>query len=494
MDCHNELNYGSLLKKVMEYAPGSLLPALLGLLSAAVFTHIFAAFEYGRYSLALSIAAFASVAAAAWLQTSLARYLPSLQDQGEINKLKECIAGGLALIVGAEAILAVIMAYGVYLFQPPGWQDLYLPTAGLIISSSLFTSLSVVLQAEMRAREYSRYNILTTGLKLLFSLTFVLLVAPKAEWIVYGAVAGTIILIPVMWRETKLLPFGSLLQLKMDRPFWSGIKRLAAYGLPMIGWYLAVALLGTGDRYVIQWFRGAAEVGIYSANYVLITGAVGLLNAPVILAAHPFLMKAGSEGDRRQTGRWLGNIIDWFIAAGILLTGFIWLFSGDFAQWFLGPQFREGHVIMPVITAGYVAFQLSMYTHKPLEFAGKTHVMLIVAVLAVVVSAVLNIYLVPRMGYGASAYAVLAGYLFYNIIVSYAGRKMVPWQVRWQLLAGITAITILGSIFIAYERNSIQSQWGYAAGIIAAAIQFLLLGGGIFYLFGFRKLFNVRPT
>lgn len=494
MDNQKALHSSNLLKKMIQYAPGSLLTALLGLLSATIFTRIFGASEYGRYSLALSIAMFVSVAAIAWLQTSLNRYLPSLQDQDAINELKQCVSGGLLLVLVAEVILALVLAYGVLLFASPEWQSLYLPTVVLIIASSLFGGLTVVLQAEMRAKDYTQYNILNALLKLSFSLAFVLLIVKNAEYMIYGTAVGTFILIPRLWKVTKLISAGSILRRRISTNFWKGIRQLASYGMPMVGWFLAAALLGSGDRYIIQWFRGSAEVGIYSANCALITGAVGLLNAPIILAAHPFLMKANSIGDIEQTGKWLGKIIDWFVAAGILLISFMWLFSSDFAYWFLGSDFREGHVIMPIVTAGYIVFQLSMYTHKPLEFREKTVSMLIISVAAVLVNFASNIYLVPKFGYIASAYVTLVSYLFYNVVVSYVGKKIVPWKMHWQLLSAVAVITLLGIIAIYYDRRIIQENWGYASGVILSAVQFVLLSGSVLYMFGFSKLFKTQAA
>ena len=56
------------------------------------------------------------------------------------------------------------------------------------------------------------------------------------------------------------------------------------YGLPLVAWYVSAQILNIGDRYIIKYFLGNVEVGIYSANYSIVYGVTTLLSAPFILA------------------------------------------------------------------------------------------------------------------------------------------------------------------------------------------------------------------
>ena len=110
--------------------------------------------------------------------------------------------------------------------------------------------------------------------------------------------------------------------------------------------------------------------------------------------------------------------------AGIILVGATWLFSADIANWFLGAEFRSGHIIMPVVIAGIVAWQLGIYAHKPLEFAEKTTLMFVLSLATAGLNLILNIIFVPIHGYVAAAYTTFVSYLVYTFIAIIVGQRI----------------------------------------------------------------------
>jgi len=468
------LNLRLLLRQVLAYVPGSILPAFIGLASAAIFTRIFSTDEYGRYSLVLSIITLATALASQWLQQAINRYLPGASDIATRQEVKQVAAMGVILVAGLlGGVTLIVLSFRNLL--PAEWREFVLPGTLLMVTTSAFNPLGVVLQAEMQARQFSYYALANAVGKLILSLLIVFTITRAPSGMVWGAVLSTAMLLPLLWYRAGLPLPNLLLNKELWSNYWRGIKQFAAYGFPMIGWFLAATLLNVGDRYVIQWFRGSTEVGIYSANYNLIQGAVGLIAAPILLAAHPFLMRAWGEGDRDNAGRWLGIIAEWFTVAGIMLVGATWLFSSDVATWFLGPEFRAGHVIMPAVIAGVVAWQLGMYAHKPLEFSERTGFMFILSLAAAGLNLILNIIFVPIYGYVAAAYTTLVSYLVYAVITSIAGQRILRWQIKAKQIVIIIVVTA-GSVFgLSQFRLLVQEDWGYGLGITVALIGYAIV-------------------
>lgn len=63
------------------------------------------------------------------------------------------------------------------------------------------------------------------------------------------------------------------------------------YGLPMLGWFLAVSIMNVADRFLIEYFHGSKAVGLYAGNYSIISAAFGLVFGPLTIVIHPLLMK-----------------------------------------------------------------------------------------------------------------------------------------------------------------------------------------------------------
>jgi O-antigen/teichoic acid export membrane protein len=441
----------SLLKQIVRYAPGSVVPAALAVVWAVLFTRLFSAGEYGRYALALSIASLVAGLLSQWLYQGVTRFVPGESDPGRIARLKEAIAGGIVFV----SLLG--LALGALLYLVVGgrlageWERLVLPGVALAIVTAAFLPLGGLLQAEFRAGRHSLYQLLGAVLRLGLALGLVLLVRDPGM-LLWGSAAALALLIPFQWRDGGLpLPRLSRQALAEQR---ASLRELLSYGLPMAGWVFAGSLLDVGDRYVIQAFRGEVEVGIYGANYSLVANAMLIAAAPVLLAAHPMLIRAWNAGDGEGAARWLGMIVHAFMIAGLLLVAVVAVFSTEIVL-LLGESFREGHRVLPVALAGGVLWQLGMYSHKPLEFRGRTGLMFAIGIVAAAVNIGLNLLLVPRFGYMAAAYTTVVSFGLYLGITTWVGRRTLQWRLFDPRVAAVAVVCILGGQAAGFARESL---------------------------------------
>lgn len=456
-----ELTVRLLVGQVTRYVPGSVLPAVAGAASMVVFTRLLDAAEYGRYNLALSGSTLAAAVLGQWLVQGTNRYLPERYDSPGASRLKASIGLGLTAVVAAMAVLGVALAIALWWGSlGPAWLvgGAYVLTGVLAV----FGALGAVLQAEMRAGRYSTYQAAMAVARFALSVILVVGVAAEGASLIWGAAVAGILMLPPLWRDSGLpSPLASWHARLTALP---ECRRLLRYGMPMVGWVLAAILLDAGDRYVIQFIRGPAEVGIYSANYGLVATGVGLLAMPVLLAAHPFLMRAWSAGDPREAARWLGIIAEWFLIAGVILTGLMALFAREAVSLLLGEEFREGYRIVPVVLAGNVAWQLGMYTHKPLEFVGRTRLLFAMAIGTAALNLLLNLAFVPRFGYTAAAYTTLASFVLYTGSTGWVGRSVLPWTVGWTRLGRAVGAAAVGFGVAAWAGGAVEGAWGTGVG------------------------------
>lgn len=455
-----------LLRQVLGFIPGALMPAAVTLGSTVIFTRIFDSEGFGRYSLALSVALLLTTLANQWLQQGTGRHLPGAHAAGEGSVLKEAI-GGAALAAGTAVALACAVA--ILLLEErvsPEWRPLLWPGAVLVVGTTLLDPLLVVLQSEMRARRYSMAKVVDVTLRLSLGLALVLLVSRTPAGLLWGNALAPLLLVPLLWRDARM-PAVTRVFARLHR-IGTDVRKIARYGLPLVGWFVASYTLNVSDRYVIQFFRGAGEVGIYAANYTFSAGIGGLMAAPVLLATHPLLMRAWDGGRRDVAERWLGLIVEWFVVAGVLAVGILAVFSADVARLLLGPEFREGHVVIPIAMAGAVAWQLGLYAQKPLEFEGRVRSVLWIGVAAAVLNVGINLLLVPVFGYVAAACSTVVSYVAYAMLTAWMGRRILKWRMRWAEL-GRTLAVCAGGLGVCWGvRAVVEPTAGYAAALAAA--------------------------
>jgi O-antigen/teichoic acid export membrane protein len=152
----------------------------------------------------------------------------------------------------------------------------------------------------------------------------------------------------------------------------------------------------------------------------------------------------------------------------VLVVGVLALFSADVARLLLGPEFREGHRVLPIAMAGSVAWQLGLYAQKPLEFAGRVRTVLAISVVAAASNVAINVVMVPRFGYVAAAYATLVAYAVYALLAAFAARRVLRWAMRWKELAGTLALSGAGLGLAWAARALAAPSWGQGVGLAAA--------------------------
>lgn len=412
---------------IVRYIPGTLGPAMGLLVFAAVFTRIFDTGEYGQYSLVFSIATLLAAVAGQWLVQSINRFVGA---SGDLAGSTRVIGAGLSAIV--LTVLAVSVAAGRILWGwvSPEWRPFLVPGALMVLAWSLFQPLLATYQATLRAASNSSIRIAQIGLRLALALGIVLLVWRHPAGLVIAAAAASGLLAAFMWVRLGAPVTAGI----RSRALRDELKRWARYGFPMIPWFACTILLSVGDRYLIQWLRDSAELGIYAANYGIVAGGAGLIAAPIRLAAHPFLMRAWGEGNSEAAGEWLSRIITVLVFAMLVVVGPTVLFAEDVARIVLGAEFREGYPVMPIALGGIALWQLGLYLHKPFEFHERTGTMLGLASVAAAVSLVLNILLIPRFGYIAAAWNTVAAYVVYAALTGVLGRRLLHWRIEWRRL------------------------------------------------------------
>lgn len=461
----------SVLGRIVTYAPGSLVPAALTLATSVIFTRVFDPAAFGVYSLFLAVAGPVKLLLTTWLNQSIGKYLPPETTLAGVRRVKDAVAVSVAVVFLVESVLgAAAIALGRALFGPDQ-QGLLAATVVFVVVTSAFDVVGVLFPVEHRAREYVVYkltdSVLTFGLRLLLVSA---LIGMDITLMFWSVVISNGVLVPVMWWRAGLGSPRRLLELLRSRAPRPQVRAFAVFGLPMTIWFFSSILLDVGDRYVINGVLGPGAVGIYDANYRLITGTATLMVVPVTITMHPYLMSISGSGDRRRISEVIGAIIENLLIVGLLAVGLTAVFHQDIADLLLGPEFREGSVVMPVVLAGVLFFNIGTFAHKPFEIAGRTVPMVTFGVLAAVVNLVLNLVLVPRVGYVGAAYATFLSYLLYTVCVGLLGRRIYPWRLDGRRVLQWSAFVVAGLAVLQAFRALEPAGTPYAVDLAASLL------------------------
>lgn len=430
-----ELFIKKLGKDTLTYIPAKLVPGIITIVSVAIFTRIFKPADYGKYVLVFVTTFILTAIFSQWIIQSALRYRAKYVYESKTSIFNRNFFSILLLLSLTLGLLSIVF----YPFSKilSSYQQFYTVSVLIIISGIWFNSLVTVFQADFRITMFSLSTIINAIFKFLLALILILFVLKDIIcllWGVFLAYSIGIILMLLTYksnnRESRSLENKSN---KTFRSFLPFLKQFLIYGFPMTGWFLGAQLLNISDRYFLQIFRGGEEVGIYSSNYNLIYSAVLFISMPLLTAAHPLLMKAGTSfaNQKEEIQKLITAFSRYFLIIAFPVMIYVTILFKELADIFLGLEYRRGGIILPIVLYGLLAWRFAIFGHKGLEFREKTNIMFMYVMICTGVKIVLNILFVPRYGYIAAAVATLICFFIYPILVYWGTKSDIEWIIPW---------------------------------------------------------------
>ena len=443
-----------------------LIPAAVSVSSVSVFTRVMDADAYGLYSVVASAVLILTVVASGWIEQSVLRYLPEYDASLGPREAGRRVIGATVATCATVLLLAVVAVvigrghFGAY-------QRLVIPAALLLTAEASFIALGAVLQSRLRSKTLSTLRSVGAVLRFAMALGLLLWFHRDVRWMLIGSALGrglvSLATLVVVAREG-----GAFATPRLDRAV---LARFAAYGLPMLGWTLSSRVLGVSDRFIIDAYHGSAAVGIYSANYTLVTMGFGLLSGPLLTAAHPLIIASWKSGGRELAPRTIESFSRLYVLALMPVVAALAVCSREVSAVLLGDAFRAGHEIVPILVLGIFAWGFSMYGHKGLELSERTDILFVLAAIVAVINVVLNFLLIPHYGYRAAAITTLASALLYPILVHAVSKRFVPWRIPWgTLLEATVAAALAMGVGVLVRRAVISTPPLVVAAITGVAM------------------------
>lgn len=465
-----------LAKQVLGYIPSLLIPAITSFGAIYFYTRLLSTSEFGHYALTLSTMTLLNAVFFYWLQTSLPRLMPQAAKAGSGEQLRITTYLAFAGMTGALLLIALLTLTTAPLGNLKEMAALAVPLA-------LARSLLNINQAIHLSRmDYKRYNIIECGQSLIGFIAGIALVYFFGMGNV-GAILGMIFGMTLM----------AIFDGKMLRGIsWKGFDRealreLVRFGVPLIFSFGLGFLISSSDRFIIEHFRDAGEVGIYAAGYSLMDRITVMIFMIVATPSFPLtvnkLEHEGIEAARQQT---YANGVAIFAlilpaCAGLILT------TEQLAAFLIGAEFRSGAVeVMPWIAVSAMLNGLSVhYFSHALHLAKKPALLVVAQLPSAIVNLGLNFTLIPEYGYMGAVYATMASYLLLLILTIVIGQRAFPY--RFPFLPLLQIMCCVAAMAAVLKLVSFPiSVIGLAAEVISGGVVY---GAGLLLF----NVMDIRP-
>ncbi len=410
------------------YLLSFVLPALVNFFALMVYTRVLSASDFGLYSLVMATASLANVGFFGWLANAAVRFwAPAAKD----GKDGEFFTTTLLSLSAIAAVSGLLWYLTVTLLSPDFGKETsqYLKTGTLaMLALGIFSVLLGLLQAQRQVRRYMTYSILNSLGKPMAAIALIILARFDARALLLGIalVTGGI----SVWEIGRITRERGLRVSSFSRAF---LVKFYRYGLPVAAVGIITWVITWTDRYLIGYFLGAGEVGVYSAGYGLIGRSLGGLVSVLQVASLPILILKWEERKQREVKDTLRQLIGiWFLIASPVVVG-VWGFRVEIVQLLLGKSFQGAAVIVPWLSiVSLVQGALYLVGIRPFQITKQTGYIALFMGIASLVNIGLNFILIPRWGIVGAAISSLLSYVT-ALIISYtlsgaAFRFSLPWR------------------------------------------------------------------
>lgn len=423
--------------QTVVYGMGTIVPRLLNyLLLTPFYTRIFLEGQYGVVTELYAYVAFLLVLLTYGMETSYFRFAQSEKDKDGVftTTLSSLFVTSAIFILFALLFSGDIAALIRYPDHPE-----YIIYFAIIVGADAFASIPFArLRQQNKALRFAWIKIFNVATNIFFNFFFLLFCPwflkdnPESFLnVVYSADVGVGYafisnLIASILTLLLLLPDIFRIRFSFDPKL---LRRMLVYGFPL----LLVGLFGmineVSDKILFKFLIAVPEdvvdrenyilgqLGVYGANYrlaVLMTLFIQMFR----YAAEPFFFSHAREENAK---RLYASVMKYFIIFCLLIFLTVTLYI-DIFKYFIGPDFRSGLAIVPIILIANLLLGIFYNLSVWYKLTDKTRYGALIAFIGAIITIILNLLLVPKYGYLGAAWAHLSCY-FTMVVLSYIGSQ-----------------------------------------------------------------------
>jgi O-antigen/teichoic acid export membrane protein len=219
----------------------------------------------------------------------------------------------------------------------------------------------------------------------------------------------------------------------------------------------------------LEWNR--SQLGIYGANYKLAM-LITLFTQAYRYAAEPFFFRTANS---EQSPQIIADAAKWFtLASSVAMLGVL-LFLPELKYFLRKPEYHDGLGVVPILVLANVLLGVYFNVSVWFRIKDKTALGAGIALAGAAITVVLNLLLIPVMGYYGSAWATLACYAFTCVVTWYVGQRHypVPYPIgRMALYIGL-ALAVYGVMRFYLPNLGENGMFGWRVCLFLGYVGFL---------------------
>jgi O-antigen/teichoic acid export membrane protein len=426
------------IKDLATYAPSQFLPALTAFITTPILTRLLAPAEYGYWAQASSVAGFLTALAASGMGSAALRFYPAYEAKSAVDLFFATLGVSVAAVVAAVAGLSVLV---LFLFKDllPSWLVPLLPLVILIfVAQSFYTVFICVLRAQGRSGSFTAVQLITNYGGLGIGLLLVAGLGFGVAGLLLGTCVILVLILPILlFRATKRVG------IHPQRFQFPDAVKIWQYAWPLTLGNVAMWGLRASDLFIISSFWPARDVGLYSVSYNISSKSIELLVTLFLLGLSPLVYTTWETEGRKATEASLTMVTRVYLIVCLPAAVGLSVLAFPFVALLTAPEYYEGSRIVNLVVFSSFVLGLANIAMFSLAIHQQARRLGGIQIIAAAIHIGLQLLLVPRFGYVASAISTLIGYTVLLFLQASAGRAHLAWRFPFSTLRNVMAASVV---------------------------------------------------
>lgn len=423
----------TMTRDAMLFLPAKVAEGLLVIACSSLYTHIFSKNAVGTFGIVNTTVQLCYLVLAGWMANSATRYVGEEYHKDRAGALFSTVSTIYLLICAAVAAVAAAAAV---ITHDPVW----LGGAAMFCSYTIFQILNSALIQLGRMRASIGLSLLSAVCKLAVAYAIVHGAADypsAAPAILANTLADGIAGVGAVFA----LSIPTVARLRFfSRPL---LQKFLAYGVPLMGVSIAVALLNMIDRYLVTGFYGKDVFAIYNSNNSIASGIFTMISVGIMRGVYPAVLRGWREGGQAAAKPLLDQGVRLYLLVAAPAVAGLTAVSLPLSRFLFAEGYDAGAPVIACTALAMLFMGLTEYANKAYELEQSTIHVLQNSATAAVIKIVCSIALLRAFGFTGGALGSVVAFASYFIITCVRVRKRFLFRVPVKSLARILASALL---------------------------------------------------
>lgn len=409
----------TMTRNAMLFLPAKMAEGVLLMAMSSLYSHILTKSAVGLFNATNMMVNFTFLLIAAWMSNSNTRYVAEEYKKDRAAKLFSTIAPIYLLLCALTGVICI----GLYTTTQ---QSYYLLGAVMFCTYSAFTILNNTMVQLSIIRPAIILSLTSASLKLLLAILFV---GGKSGFHSPTPALLANIIADGLGALGAIFALGMPYVVRLRHFSVQMLKKLLAFGVPLMGVALCTALLNLIDRFLVLGIYGDEVFAVYSSNVSIPSSIFNMLSVGVLRGVYPAVLRAWRETGR-DTARGLLNAgVRLYLLVALPAAFGLTAIALPFTRVFFAAGYDAGAPAIGLMSFTMIFMGLTEYANKGFELEQNTRPVILNSAVATLIKIISSVVLIRTMGFLGGAVGSVIALFCYFLITAWRVRRYFMWHI-----------------------------------------------------------------